>query len=294
MDGIEQQIDQDLAHLVGLQRHGSGQTGTPVKQQLFGARLGQHQIANILKVLGLEIAASDPGLHQQGAHRFLDLGQTAPDQGDGFGGARIHFAIALQGVDGGEHAAQRIVDFVGDAGSQAPDSGEPFRMNDLLLEGLVGGVFFHDAVISLEQLADLVMVGIKLCFQIVRIGRLERFHALGQQHQRARQPLPPGPVDGQQDEQHQQAHHATMKGRAIDTRHQNVFGMNQNQGAQAEALVDDGGCNIKILLVLHVIGFLRIDGRAENALDQNTVFGGELVNSGAHGNQHGGGGHDHF
>ena len=59
--------------------------------------------------------------------------EAALQNGKGFQSERVLCAMPFVGADGIEHATQRIIDFVGNAGSQSADCGKPVRGDDLVL-----------------------------------------------------------------------------------------------------------------------------------------------------------------
>ena len=150
-----------------------------------------------------QVAAFKFGFHQQSAHGFLDLAQAALDQGDGFHRLRVHLAMAFQGVDGGEHAAQRVVDFVGDPRRELPYRRQTFRLDDLNFERLLGLALLQHLVVRLEKTAKFVVVAISLVVQALGPFLAHFSHAGGELHQRYRHAPPPVPIEREQDGENQ-------------------------------------------------------------------------------------------
>jgi len=138
---VEQQVQGQLTNLVTGQRLIGAGRGLDLPQELqtacIGIGLNQHEQA--LPVLPAEAGRVQPRLHEQCCHRGANLLESPLERPEGLARQRIGVAMPRRGVDGVEHAAQRVVDLVGDGRRHPPHGGQPVGGHDLPLQGRLPG-----------------------------------------------------------------------------------------------------------------------------------------------------------
>ena len=183
------------------------------------------------------------GFDQQGRNSLADLRKSALQQRNGFLRDGVGAAVAFECADGVEHAAQRVVDFVRDAGCQSADRRHALALDHFLFElGLVLQLGEH-LLVGQKQQSDLIAVGIQGGVQRHALRVADVADAIGDLLQRTHHAPAPIGRDGQQDRQHQQRDPQGPVHQAREAVPEQGFAVGDDQGTQAHAVVGDRNGN---------------------------------------------------
>ena len=171
--------------------------------------LGQNEGAHVVDVMRRQGVGLELRLDQQRRDRLPDLLQPALELRHRLVRKRFPAAVAPVGAQRGKHAAQRVVDFMGDPGGQAPEGGEALGRYHLPFDvAFLSKVLKHRPEPAGEP-PDLVMGSDRREYDLLgREGR-DLGHAVGQMHERGSNPAPPTPGERDECEQNRGPHRAT-------------------------------------------------------------------------------------
>jgi len=179
---VLQQVEQDLAHQRRIERQGRIDSVVPYQARILPLRRGADQDLDVLDVVRRQRVALHLGFDQQRGAGIADLGQAALQQRCGLFGLRVQRAVAAEGAQCVQHAAERIVDLVGDAGRDASHGGQPLADQHLLFDLLLLMQVGQHAAEGRGQVADLI-AGLELRhFRRVRQFDRHLVHGCGQRH----------------------------------------------------------------------------------------------------------------
>ena len=160
---------------------------------------------------------------------------------------RVRAAKAFEGADGIEHAAQRVVDLMGNAGGEPPDSGHAFAFDHFFFKLCLFHQLGAHVGIGCKQLAHFVLVGVERGVECLEFVTADAADALGDQFHGLHHAPPPVGGDGQQHAQHQQGDPQGVAQQVGETLPQQGFVVGHHQGAQPHPIVDDGQGHVNVL-----------------------------------------------